>query len=72
MKAKSKGAAGCVIKVGDESKDKLSYFVTAGKGPDVYTAPKWSVDRVLVKLDDLKKKAAACVAGEQSAAGGQR
>jgi hypothetical protein len=57
VKAKSKGAAGCLIKVGDESKDKLNYFVTAGKGTDVYTAPKWSVDRALVKLDDIKKAA---------------
>jgi hypothetical protein len=27
------------------------------QGPDVYLAPKWNVDRVLVKLDDLKKAA---------------
>ena len=27
-------------------------------GNDVYLAPKWNVDRLLVKLDDLKKPAA--------------
>ena len=30
----------------------------SGKGTDVYLAPKWNVDRVMVKLDDLKKGAA--------------
>jgi hypothetical protein len=56
VKGKGKGAAaGCVIRVGDESKDKVSYFVASGKGADVFLAPKWSLDRVLVKPDDLKK-----------------
>jgi hypothetical protein len=59
VKAKAKGAAGCLVKVGDETKDKLSAFVMTGKGPDVYLAPKWTVDRILVKSDDLKKAAAA-------------
>ena len=27
----------------------------SGKSPDVYLAPKWNVDRVMVKLDDLRK-----------------
>jgi hypothetical protein len=58
VKAKDKGA-GCLIKVGDESKDKLSSFVMTGKGPDVYLAPKWTVDRILVKVDDLKKTTTA-------------
>ena len=55
VKAKGNAAAGCLVKVGDESKDKLNYFVTSGKNPDVVTAPKWNVDRILVKVDDLKK-----------------
>jgi hypothetical protein len=56
VKGKGKGAAaGCVIRVGDETQDKVSYFVASGKGADVFLAPKWSLDRVLVKPDDLKK-----------------
>jgi hypothetical protein len=56
---KGKKPAVCTVKVGDETKDKLSYFVTGAKGPDVYLASKWSVDRVLVKVADLKKAATA-------------
>jgi len=56
--AKGKGGATCTIKIGDETKDKLNYYVMSGKGTDVYLAPKWNVDRVMVKLDDLKKGAA--------------
>jgi hypothetical protein len=58
VKGKGKGEA-CLVKVGDESKDKLSSFVMTGKGPDVYVAPKWAVDRILVKVDDLKKTTTA-------------
>ncbi|HXU01869.1 MAG TPA: DUF4340 domain-containing protein [Polyangia bacterium] len=54
--AKGKGkTASCTIKVGDETKDKLNYYVMSSKGSDVYLAPKWNVDRVMVKLDDIKK-----------------
>jgi hypothetical protein len=52
--AKSKGAT-CTLKVGDESKDKQSYFVQAGNAPEVFTVAKWSADRVLVKVADIKK-----------------
>jgi hypothetical protein len=45
--------------VGDESKDKLSYSVSTGKSTDVLLAPKWSVDRLLVKVNDLKKTTTA-------------
>jgi hypothetical protein len=59
ISAKGKGGATCTIKVGDETKDKLNYYVMSSKGGnDVYLAPKWNVDRLLVKLDDLKKAAA--------------
>ncbi len=58
-KSKEKGAPVCQVKVGDESKDKLNYFVMSGKSPDVLLAPKWSVDRILVKPDDLKKATVA-------------
>jgi hypothetical protein len=57
-KGKGKPPATCTIKVGDETKDKLNYYVMTGKGSDVFLAPKWNVDRVMVKLDDLKKGAA--------------
>ncbi len=57
-KSKDKGAALCQVKVGDETKDKLNYFVATPKG-DVMLAPKWSVDRILVKPDDLKKPTVA-------------
>ncbi|HMF40393.1 MAG TPA: DUF4340 domain-containing protein [Polyangia bacterium] len=61
-KSKAKGGPTCTIKVGDETKDKLNYYVMSGKNPDVYLAPKWNVDRVLVKVDDLKKGAPAAPA----------
>lgn len=44
----------CTIKIGAESTDKVSVF--AAEGTDVFVVPKWSVDRLLVKVDDLKKK----------------
>ena len=62
--AKGKGKAeGCTVKVGDETKDKLNYYVMTGKGSDVYLAPKWNVDRVLVKVGDLKKSGSASAGG---------
>ena len=57
-KGKAKGAT-CTVKVGDETKDKLNYYVMSAKSPDVYLAPKWNVDRVMVKVADLKKGSAA-------------
>jgi hypothetical protein len=56
--AKSK-AATCTLKIGDESKDKQSYFVQAGNAPDVFTVAKWSADRILVKVHDIKKTTVA-------------
>jgi hypothetical protein len=47
---------GCQLKVGSETSDKANYHVQTGTQPEVYLVPKWSVDRILVKLDDLKKK----------------
>jgi gas vesicle protein len=46
----------CQFKVGGETSDKSNYFVQVAGQPNVFVAPKWNVDRVLVKLDDLKKK----------------
>ncbi len=53
--APKSNASACVVRVGDETADKASYAVATAKGPDVYLAPKWAVDRILVKPDDLKK-----------------
>jgi hypothetical protein len=46
----------CTLKVGAELPDKQNVYVAAGGSSDVYVVPKWSMDRVLQKLDDLKKK----------------
>jgi hypothetical protein len=48
--------SGCVLKVGSELGDKQNSYVEKAGIPDVFTVPKWSLDRVLVKVDDLKKK----------------
>ncbi len=64
-KGKGKPPATCTIKVGEETKDKLNYYVMTAKSADVFLAPKWNVDRVLVKLDDIKK-AATSSAGSPS------
>ncbi len=59
---KKSSAPACLVRVGDETTDKVSYFVSTARSPDVYLAPKWAVDRILVKPDDLKKGAAAAAA----------
>jgi hypothetical protein len=46
----------CALKVGAELADKQNLYVSAAGMPDAFVAPKWSVDRVLQKVDDLKKK----------------
>ena len=61
--AKGKAGVTCSAKIGDETKDKLSYHVLPGKGADVYLTPKWNVDRLLQKLDDLKKGGTPVAAG---------
>jgi hypothetical protein len=55
-KPKAGAGAACAFKIGDETKDKQGVYLTSAKGSDVYVAPKWAIDRVLVKVDDLKKK----------------
>jgi hypothetical protein len=60
--AKAKGGATCSVKVGEETKDKLNYYVMSAKSADVYMAPKWNIDRFLVKVDDLKKSGGGAVA----------
>ncbi len=54
-KSNVKGHA-CVLKVGSETSEKGAFYVQANGQPDIFTVPKWSLDRILVKLDDLKKK----------------
>jgi hypothetical protein len=54
-KSNLKGS-GCTLKVGSELSDKQNSYVERAGSPDVFVAPKWSIDRVLVKVDDLKKK----------------
>ncbi len=51
----SKGR-GCTLKVGNELADKQNSYVAVAGATDVMVAPKWSLDRLLVKVDDLKKK----------------
>jgi uncharacterized protein DUF4340 len=76
ISAKGKGqkssAPACLVRVGDETGDKVSYFVSSAKSPDVYLAPKWAVDRILVKPDDLKKGAGGTTAANPAKPAGKR
>jgi len=47
---------GCTLKVGAELADKQNLYVARAGSADVFVAPKWALDRVLQKLEDLKKK----------------
>jgi hypothetical protein len=49
----------CQIKLGAELPDKQNRYASVGGVPEVYVLPKWTTDRVLQKVDDLKKKADA-------------
>ncbi|HVZ89453.1 MAG TPA: DUF4340 domain-containing protein [Polyangia bacterium] len=73
VKTKSKTSApACQIRVGDETADKVSYFAASAKAADVYLVPKWSVDRILVKPDDLKKGATTAAAPPAPGGPGRR
>ena len=54
-KSNLKGS-GCTLKVGSELSDKQNSYLERAGNPEVFVAPKWSIDRILVKVDDLKKK----------------
>ncbi len=54
-KSSVKGS-GCVLKVGSPTSDQQNFYAEKVGSPDVVVLPKWSLDRVLMKLDDLKKK----------------
>jgi hypothetical protein len=53
---KPKTGPAMTFKVGNETKDKQNVYLTSSKSPDIYLAPKWSTDRLLQKIADLKKK----------------
>lgn len=46
----------CSLKVGNENKDKTGYSALVAGKPDVFVVAKWTADRVMPKLDELKKK----------------
>jgi hypothetical protein len=46
----------CSLKIGNENKDKTSVVAQVAGKSEPLLVPKWTVDRVLVKLDELKKK----------------
>ena len=52
---KTKGQT-TTFKVGNVTQDKANVYLSSSKSPDIYLAPKWSTDRLLLKIDDLKKK----------------
>jgi len=45
----------CILKVGGETADKQGYHLQPAGSSDVYVVGKWTVDRVLKKIDDIKK-----------------
>jgi hypothetical protein len=54
-KSSVKGHA-CLLKVGSETSDKSNFYVQVDNQPDIFTVAKWSVERIIIKVDDLKKK----------------
>ena len=46
----------CSLKVGGEAADKGSYYVIANNHPQVLLVAKSDIDRITVKLDEVKKK----------------
>jgi hypothetical protein len=54
-KSNVKGS-GCTFKVGSESSDKQNYHIAKPGQPEVMVVAKWAADRILQKVDDLKKK----------------
>ena len=55
VKSNVKGHA-CTLKVGGESADKGNYYVIANNQPNVYLGAKTDIDRITVKLDEVKAK----------------
>jgi hypothetical protein len=46
----------CTLKIGGESADKGNYYVIANNQPNVYLVAKTDIDRITVKLDEVKAK----------------
>jgi hypothetical protein len=46
----------CTLKIGGESPDKGNYYVIANNQPNVYLVAKTDIDRITVKLDEVKAK----------------
>ncbi|HVV51915.1 MAG TPA: DUF4340 domain-containing protein [Polyangia bacterium] len=74
VKAKSNktSAPACQVRVGDETKDKVDYYVATAKSPDVLLAPKWAVDRILVKPDDLKGSGGTTASAKPASPAGKK
>jgi hypothetical protein len=46
----------CTLKVGAETSDKNNVYMMANSQPDIFVVPKWAIDRIAVKLDEVKAK----------------
>jgi hypothetical protein len=46
----------CTLKVGGETTDKNNYYVMANGQPDVFVVAKSTIDRIAVKLDEVRAK----------------
>jgi len=44
------------LKVGAETSDKNNVYMMANSQPDIFVVPKWAIDRIAVKLDEVKAK----------------
>jgi hypothetical protein len=55
VKTKVQGHA-CTLKVGGEAGDKNNFYVMANNQPDIFVVAKWAIDRIAVKVDDVKAK----------------
>jgi hypothetical protein len=45
----------CTIRVGREPKQEAGYFIQTPASPDIYIVPKWMIDRIAVRLDEIQK-----------------
>ena len=46
----------CQVKLGAELPDKQNRYASVAGAPEVYVLPKWSVDRIVQKIDDLEEE----------------
>jgi hypothetical protein len=45
----------CTIRVGREPKREAGYFIQTPASRDIYIVPKWMIDRIAVRLDEIQK-----------------